>query len=115
MIEITDLTKRYGKHIVFKDLNITFPKNKFTLITGPNGSGKTTLLKCLLGLERYTGIIKFSNRCIYDILDDVQVVYDNCPLYANLSGYQNINLLGNNILDQVEELLPNIRIPLANQ
>ncbi|SFF47146.1 ABC-2 type transport system ATP-binding protein [Paenibacillus algorifonticola] len=110
MIEITNLTKRYGKYIVFKDLNISFPTNKFTLITGPNGSGKTTLLKCLLGLEKYTGIIKFSNKSIYDILDEVQVVYDNCPLYANLSGYQNINSLGNNLLNQVEELLPKIHI-----
>lgn len=39
-----------GRKII-KDLSLTIPNNKLTVITGPNGSGKTTLAKLIAGVE----------------------------------------------------------------
>lgn len=43
-IEIKNLTVRYGKQEVLKDLNFLFEKNHIYAILGPNGCGKTTLI-----------------------------------------------------------------------
>jgi ABC-type multidrug transport system ATPase subunit len=48
-LEIHQLTKQYGDHIVLDQLSI---KTDCTIlgISGPNGSGKSTLLRCIAGL-----------------------------------------------------------------
>lgn len=43
--------KETGKEkYILKNLNIEFPKNKVTVITGHNGSGKSTLIKLIMGI-----------------------------------------------------------------
>lgn len=43
--------KETGKDkYILKNLNIEFPKNKVTVITGHNGSGKSTLVKLIMGI-----------------------------------------------------------------
>jgi iron complex transport system ATP-binding protein len=42
-----NLTLAYGDYIVLKDINITIPKNKITILVGSNGCGKSTLLKTI--------------------------------------------------------------------
>jgi ABC-2 type transport system ATP-binding protein len=60
---------------------------------GNNGSGKTTLIKCLLGLEPFYGTIKFNNKKLQEVRSDICVIYDDIPLYPELSGFHNIRLL----------------------
>lgn len=98
MLTIENLEKKYKENIIFQNVNLAIPKQKITFIAGKNGTGKTTLLKCLLDLESYKGSIKFDNHDIHSVRDDIFVVYDNTPLYENLSGYHNIELLLNKIL-----------------
>lgn len=50
MVEIINLTKKYGKLTVLDKINLLIPKSKVSAILGPNGSGKTTLIKSILGL-----------------------------------------------------------------
>lgn len=40
------------KLTVLKDINVTIPKAKFTVLCGPSGSGKTTLLNIISGIDR---------------------------------------------------------------
>ncbi len=55
------------KHIL-KDINLTFKKNKITVITGHNGSGKSTLVKLIMGINAPTsGEIYFENTNITDL------------------------------------------------
>ena len=43
--------KETGKEkYILKNLNLEFPKNKVTVITGHNGSGKSTLIKLIMGI-----------------------------------------------------------------
>jgi Cu-processing system ATP-binding protein len=52
MIELQNITKRFGKHTVLNGLNVRFEAGSVTAVLGPNGSGKTTLMKTILGLVR---------------------------------------------------------------
>ena len=49
MIELKNVTKRFGKKVVLSDINIKFPNTGLFIILGNNGVGKTTLLY-ILGL-----------------------------------------------------------------
>jgi ABC-type multidrug transport system fused ATPase/permease subunit len=51
-IKFKDVSFNYNnsKKFIFKNLNLTIPKNKITIITGDSGVGKSTLVDLLLGL-----------------------------------------------------------------
>lgn len=50
VIEINNLTYKYGNQIILEDINLAIKSKDFLGLIGPNGSGKTTLLKVILGL-----------------------------------------------------------------
>jgi zinc transport system ATP-binding protein len=50
VIEIRNLTYRYGSRVALADVNLAIYEQEFIGLLGPNGSGKTTLLKVILGL-----------------------------------------------------------------
>ena len=52
-LEIRNVTKRFGKVVANKDINLTVEKGEILAVLGENGSGKTTLMKCILSLIRY--------------------------------------------------------------
>ncbi len=51
MIEIRNLTKRYGTHLAVDDLTFDVRPGTVTGFLGPNGSGKSTTMRLLLGLQ----------------------------------------------------------------
>ncbi|MEV6754149.1 ATP-binding cassette domain-containing protein [Streptomyces sp. NPDC051214] len=55
MIEVNELTKRYGDKSAVKDLSFTVRPGRVTGFLGPNGAGKTTTLRMLLGLVTPSG------------------------------------------------------------
>lgn len=52
MIELKDVSLRYGDRMVLDRFSLTLPFSGLTGLTGPSGCGKTTLLRVLGGLER---------------------------------------------------------------
>ena len=63
VLQIKNLSLKYGNHYIFHNLSFAVEKNDFLCIVGPNGSGKSTLLKCLLGeIKPNQGEIKFENH-----------------------------------------------------
>ncbi len=62
MIEIRDLTVRYGKKIAVENLSLKVKDGERVILMGPNGSGKTTLLRALLGLVKFEGRIFLNGR-----------------------------------------------------
>ncbi|MCH5142775.1 MAG: ABC transporter ATP-binding protein [Clostridiales bacterium] len=57
MIQISNLTKRYGKDTVYENFNLSLEEGKITCILGESGCGKTTLLNCIANLTEYSGNI----------------------------------------------------------
>lgn len=63
-IEITGLSKKYGKLLALNDVNLKLSKGKIVGLLGPNGSGKTTLIKILNGLLMdYSGSVTINDHC----------------------------------------------------
>ncbi|PVE11783.1 ATP-binding cassette domain-containing protein [Streptomyces scopuliridis] len=55
MIEVNELTKRYGDKTAVDRLSFTVHPGRVTGFLGPNGAGKTTTLRMILGLDAPTG------------------------------------------------------------
>lgn len=55
VIEVNELTKRYGSRIAVDRLSFTVRPGRVTGFLGPNGAGKTTTLRMILGLDAPTG------------------------------------------------------------
>ena len=67
MIEVKNLTKKFGKFTALDDLNLTFTNSKSIALIGPNGCGKTTLIKSILGLNVIeTGDILVDGKSVKD-------------------------------------------------
>ncbi|MBO3742716.1 ATP-binding cassette domain-containing protein [Actinoplanes flavus] len=54
MIELQDLTKRYGDRTAVDHVTVTVPSGRVTALLGPNGAGKSTIMRLVLGLDRPT-------------------------------------------------------------
>ena len=52
MIELKNVSKRFGRTAALDNVSIIIPKGKITGLFGPNGAGKSTTLKLLMGLNR---------------------------------------------------------------
>jgi len=72
MIEIQNLTKRYGQIKAVNNLNFTVEKGEILGFLGPNGAGKSTTMNIITGyLSSSEGTVKV---CGYDILESPKEV-----------------------------------------
>ena len=55
LVEIKDVTKRYGAFEVLKGLSLDVERHQVVCLIGPSGCGKSTLLRCINGLEPIQG------------------------------------------------------------
>uniref|UniRef100_UPI00278BB144 ATP-binding cassette domain-containing protein n=1 Tax=Streptomyces venezuelae TaxID=54571 RepID=UPI00278BB144 len=63
MIEVSELTKRYGGTTAVRDLSFTVRPGRVTGFLGPNGAGKSTTLRMILGLhDPTTGRVTVDGR-----------------------------------------------------
>jgi ABC-2 type transport system ATP-binding protein len=55
MIEVQELTKRYGETVAVDGLSFVVKPGQVTGFLGPNGAGKSTTMRVIVGLDRPTG------------------------------------------------------------
>ncbi len=55
MLEIQELTKKYGKYLAVDHVSFIVPAGHVGILLGPNGAGKSTIIKSIAGLLRYQG------------------------------------------------------------
>ena len=74
-IEVSGLTKHFGKIVAVDDLSFTVDEGRVVGFLGPNGAGKTTTLRMLLGLVNPTaGTATVHGRPFVEIDDPVHTV-----------------------------------------
>jgi ABC-2 type transport system ATP-binding protein len=112
MIDVQDLTKRYGRTVAVDGLSFTVRPGRVTGFLGPNGSGKSTTMRVILGLDRPTrGSVLVNGRPYRQLrapLREVGSMLDAKALHPGRTAYNHLLALArsNRIPDRrVDEVL----------
>ncbi|MGG4266250.1 ABC transporter ATP-binding protein [Peribacillus simplex] len=62
MIEVKQISKKYGRKTILDGVSFTANKGEVTCLIGINGVGKTTTLKAIMGLTPYKGEIRIDDQ-----------------------------------------------------
>ena len=103
MLNLNNITKRYGEKFIFKNMNIQFDNtNEINGIIGKSGSGKSTLFNILFGLDTdYEGTYKIENKDVksfnnnqWDKIrkEDIHIVFQDFKLIDNFTVLENLLL-----------------------
>ena len=94
MLEIRNMTKRFGAVAAVEDATFSLRHGEFFSLLGPSGCGKTTLLRLVAGFERPTsGLIAFSGRSIEGAPPHSRpfnMVFQNYALFPHLDVQANV-------------------------
>lgn len=86
MIELRQVTKKYGPAAVLKNINLSIDEPGIYCLLGRNGAGKTTLLKSIAGYQNITeGRIRVGGRTVSTAALDPGVSY-----IENFAGHFNL-------------------------
>jgi ATPase subunit of ABC transporter with duplicated ATPase domains len=81
MISVENVTLRYGKRVLFEDVNIKFTPGNCYGVIGANGAGKSTFLKILSGeIEAQTGRVNITPGERLAVLKQNQFEFDEFPV-----------------------------------
>ncbi len=64
MIELHDVTKRYGTKLALDQVSLTLGPGELVGLFGENGAGKTTLIKCILCLLHCSGTVTLDGEAV---------------------------------------------------
>lgn len=97
MIEIRNLTKRFGGNLAVDDLSFDVQPGRVTGFLGPNGSGKSTTMRCMVGLDRpQRGVTLFDGRAYTSLsrpLHEVGALFDAGYVHPGRSGRNHLRWL----------------------
>ena len=98
MIEIKNVTKKYGNKIAIKDIDFTVEDGEIFAFIGHNGAGKTTLIKSIVGIHDFNeGDILINGKSIknnpIECKKEIAFVPDNPELYENMKAIDYINFI----------------------
>lgn len=99
ILEIKNLKKYYGDHLVLNDINLKVSAGEVVVILGSSGCGKSTLLRCINGLEDIQGgSIEFKKQILGQDLNwlnarkKIGMVFQNYELFQHLTVWENLLL-----------------------
>lgn len=93
MIQIENVTKRYGNHVALHNLNLTINKGEVLGLLGPNGAGKSTTMNIITGyLSASEGTVKIDGLDILEKPEEVKkkigYLPETPPLYMDMTVYE---------------------------
>ena len=120
IIELVDLTKKYGSATVVDHLNLSVKKGEVFGLLGPNGAGKSTTILMMLGLtEPTSGCVKVcdinSTTNPIEVKRKVGYLPEDVGFYEDLTGLDNLiytgrlnSLSGKEARERAKELLSRV-------
>ncbi len=99
MIEVINLTKRFGPKLVLRNVSLSIPAGQTTCIIGRSGSGKTVLLKHIVGLLRPdAGSIRIDGQDVthlsrsewFQLRQRFGYVFQGAALFDSLTVFENV-------------------------
>lgn len=112
MIQIDNVSKRYGTFQVLTDCSATVKQGEVVVVCGPSGSGKSTLIKCVNGLEPFQqGRILVDGISVGDpktalpkLRSRVGMVFQHFELFPHLSITDNLLLAQVKVLGRSKDV-----------
>ncbi len=98
-IKVEDLTKSFGKQLIWGDVSLTIPEGQISVMLGPSGTGKSVLLKTIIGLlkpDKGSVVIEgldichCSERDLYDIRKLFGVLFQDGAMFGSMTLYDNV-------------------------
>ncbi len=115
MIEVTNLTKRYGSTLAVDHLSFQVRPGRVTGFLGPNGAGKSTTLRLILGLDLPSeGSATVNERPFAELrrpLFSVGAMLESKPIHPGRSAFNHLlalaqsNGIGRHRVNEVVELV----------
>ena len=98
MLQIKNLTKKFGDKVAVNDLSLNIEKGDIYGFIGHNGAGKTTTIKCSIGLLSFdSGEILIDGISIkehpIECKKKIAYIPDNPDLYDFMSGIKYLNFV----------------------
>lgn len=95
LLEIKDLTKRFGDFTALDSLNLDVTSHRIFGLLGLNGAGKSTTMRCILTLIRPTsGTILYKGKNLLqnrnNILGHIGAMVEKADHYLNLTAFENL-------------------------
>ena len=99
MIQIKNLSKRYGKLAAVDCLNLEIGPGEIFGFLGPNGAGKTTTIRCMMGILKATsGQVLLDGHDVVGAAQKAKAIAGFIPdrpfIYEKLSGSEFLNFVG---------------------
>ena len=135
VLSVENLSKSFGKNMVFHDISFSVNKGEIVCIRGKSGEGKTTLLRCLTSLEtpdkgsikindmylckEENNIIKYAQKNeLQAIRQEIGLVFQNFNLFPHMNVMENLMEAPlflkkdtcENIKNRAEELLKSLEL-----
>lgn len=122
MINVENLTKRYGQHTAVKDLSFTIGEGEILGFLGPNGAGKSTVMNIITGyLSATEGTVKVDGLNILDFPEDVKkkigYLPEQPPLYNEMTVIEYLIFVGelkkvpkDRMAENLEEIMNLVKI-----
>lgn len=97
MLSVSNLSLRYGKRILFEDVNLRFTEGNCYGVIGANGAGKSTFMKILSGeIDPTTGKVEISKGQRMSVLNQNHYQFDEMPVLETV-------MRGNSVLFDIME------------
>ena len=81
-----NVAKRYGDHLIFKDVTLTINRGDKVAFVGKNGEGKSTLVKCIMDQIDYEGKLQLGHnvKIGYFAQNQAQLLDDNLTVFDTI-------------------------------
>ncbi len=123
LIDIKNISCRFGNVQALKDVSLTVDSGEVVVILGPSGSGKSTLLRCLNALEEIQSgelnidgfRIDKEHLQIHEIRLEVGMVFQQFNLFPHLTVIENVNIAQKIVRKRTDQEARKISIELLNK